>query len=332
VALGRALLRRSPTAGDEGRQPLDIAVLVAAALRLMLLRLVLLRVVLLRMAAAIGLLLSRGEELSIARQVGLRVTGAERHLIVWLGRPGDILVAVIAAVIAHVGSAFRTEEWRGLPELLLRSGDQAQIMLGVLVVVLRRHRIAGRLRIARKLNVFLGNMRRCAADFDVRPVRFVDPGEWIVALAVSPPHTLVLTVSHGLRVRQPLIGAVNAAVSSIRTRSIKHIRAAALAKARTSNAGLRVGAPKRIAMIFKLDPFRGTSAALPTFHHDRRDAGATAAMRSTDEASRSQVRRRQLHHAAFRHPSHRATGLTEPCSGPFLWRAIRTWVDSYLET
>src|SRR5262245_46267127 len=172
IARGRGLRRLSPTTRYEGRQPIDIAIL-AAALWLMMLRL----------AAAMGMLFPWGEELRIARQIGLRVAGAERHLLAGLGRA--LLVAVVGHVIAHVDSGFGAEERRGLPELLLRCGDQAEIMLGVLVVILRRHRIARRLRIARELNVFLGDMRRCAADFDIRSVRFVDPGERIVAFAVS---------------------------------------------------------------------------------------------------------------------------------------------------
>ena len=61
-----------------------------------------------------------------------------------------------------------------LPELLLRRRDQAEIMLGVLIIVFRRDRVARRRRVACKLNVFLGNMIGGAADFDVGTVRFVD--------------------------------------------------------------------------------------------------------------------------------------------------------------
>jgi hypothetical protein len=122
-------------------------------------------------------------------------------------------------------------------------------MLGVLVVILRRHRIAGRLRIARQLNVFLGNMRRCAADFDVGSVRFIDPGEGIVAFAVSPPHTLVLTVSHGLRVRQPLIGAANGRRFLDPDALDEAQPGCSPRQARTFNAGLRGGTPKSTTMI-----------------------------------------------------------------------------------
>ena len=70
-----------------------------------------------------------------------------------------------------------------LAELLLRRGDQAEIVLGVLVVVLGRDRIAGRLRIARELNVFFSNVSGVAADFHVGSVRLVDPRHRIVTLA-----------------------------------------------------------------------------------------------------------------------------------------------------
>ena len=56
-------------------------------------------------------------------------------------------------------------------------------MLGVLVVVFRRDRVAGGGRIARKLNVFLGNMIGGAPDFHVGPVQFVDARQRIVILA-----------------------------------------------------------------------------------------------------------------------------------------------------
>ena len=69
-----------------------------------------------------------------------------------------------------------------LPELLLRGGDQAEIVLGVLIVVFGGDRIAGGLRVARELDVFLGDVDGGAADLHVRAVRFVDPRQRIVAL------------------------------------------------------------------------------------------------------------------------------------------------------
>jgi hypothetical protein len=289
--------------------------------------LVLLGLVLLGLTTAIGLLLSRGKELCIARQVRLRVTGAERHLVIGFRRSAGIILAVIAEVIAHIGSALGPEERSGLPELLLGSRDQAQIMLGVLVVILRRNRIARRLRVARKLEIFLGDMRPCAADFDVGSVRFVDPGEWIVALAVSPPHTLVLTVSHGLRVRQPLIEAAKCR-RFLDPKTLNKARPGCSPRqARASSAGLRDGAPKPMIMNFKLDPFRRTPRccppsititatpvrprqyAQPMKHPDpKRGAGNHTMMISTTMMSSVRLNRTNC--------------LAEPRSGPCLQRAI----------
>ena len=58
-------------------------------------------------------------------------------------------------------------------------------MLGMLIVIFGSHRIAGRGRVARKLDVFLGHVIGGAADLHVRAVRFVDPCERIVALAAA---------------------------------------------------------------------------------------------------------------------------------------------------
>jgi hypothetical protein len=79
-------------------------------------------------------------------------------------------------------------------------------MLGVLVVVLGRDRIAGRARVTRELNVFFGDVRGSAADLDVGSVRFEHPGHRVltapvivVVIVVVIPVThplVVLTVSH----------------------------------------------------------------------------------------------------------------------------------------
>jgi hypothetical protein len=91
-----------------------------------------------------------------------------------------------------------------LAELLLRRGNQPEIMFGVLIVVLGGHGIAGSLRVTCKLDVFLSNVRGGAADFDVGTVRFIYTRERILAFAViaSPPHAL-LTISHDLPVCRP---------------------------------------------------------------------------------------------------------------------------------
>ena len=87
-------------------------------------------------------------------------------------------------------------------------------MFGVLVVVLGRDRIAGRARVTRQLNVFFGDVRGGAADFDIGPVRFEHPGHRVltapviivVVIIVVIPVThplVVLTVSHVSPLFQP---------------------------------------------------------------------------------------------------------------------------------
>ena len=87
-----------------------------------------------------------------------------------------------------------------LAELLLRRGDQPEIMFGVLVVIFGGDRVSGALRVTRELDVFLGDLLSGAADFHVRAVRLVNSRERILAFAVmvvvTSPHPLV-TVSHG---------------------------------------------------------------------------------------------------------------------------------------
>src|SRR5690606_5552920 len=55
----------------------------------------------------------------------------------------------------------------------LRGQDDAEIMLGVLEIILRHHIVADRGRVTRKLHVFLSDMGGIAADFDVRAIALV---------------------------------------------------------------------------------------------------------------------------------------------------------------
>ena len=54
----------------------------------------------------------------------------------------------------------------------------------MLQIAFGRDRIAGRLRIARQLQIFLGDMMRGAADLDVGSIRLVGPRQRIGALAI----------------------------------------------------------------------------------------------------------------------------------------------------
>ena len=85
-------------------------------------------------------------------------------------------------------------------------------MFGMLVVVLSGNGVAGRARVAGKLQIFLGDVRGRAADLDVGSVRFEHTGHRvltapvvIVVVIVPVAHPLiVLTVSHVLPLFQPL--------------------------------------------------------------------------------------------------------------------------------
>jgi hypothetical protein len=58
-----------------------------------------------------------------------------------------------------------------LLHLGLLGGQDAEVMLGVLQIVLCHHAIAGRVRVARKLKILLVDMCRRAANLYLRPVR-----------------------------------------------------------------------------------------------------------------------------------------------------------------
>lgn len=57
----------------------------------------------------------------------------------------------------------------------LGSGDDPEIVFGVLEIVFRADRIAGRLGVTGELHVFLGDMRGGPADFDIRTVALIAP-------------------------------------------------------------------------------------------------------------------------------------------------------------
>jgi hypothetical protein len=182
------------TAGDEGRQPVDV--LFVGRLELLRPRLKLLRLGLrLRL-----LLLARIERLRLA---GRKWLAADHRLVaitIVVRIVGEIAAAHIARLLLIVGL--------GLPELLLRRRDQAEIMLGVLVIIFGSDGIAGTLCITGKLEVFLGNVRGRPSNFHIRSIGLIHPRQWILMMtttfAVATPHALVLSVSHGLLFCQPL--------------------------------------------------------------------------------------------------------------------------------
>src|SRR5262249_41695809 len=137
VTLVRRSLRRRRAASDEGRQTLDVAVIVFGS-----------RV--LRMTTAktrlFAKLLTRREELGITRQIGLRIPGAEGGLFAQARQSGRLVLPLVAHVVARIVTAvhcaFATEEGCRLPELFLRRRNQAEVMLRVLEIILRRNRVS----------------------------------------------------------------------------------------------------------------------------------------------------------------------------------------------
>jgi hypothetical protein len=120
--------------------------------------------------------------------------GDLRHLreIIAAGVIALIVTELVAALAAFAHAlAIAVQAIALLTHLLAIGHDDAAVVLGVLEIVLRQYRIAGRLRISRKRDIFLGNMRRSTANFYIRAVGFKAPRQRIVvvttALAVVVP-------------------------------------------------------------------------------------------------------------------------------------------------
>ena len=84
-----------------------------------------------------------------------------------------VLLAEVLAAFARLARpphAVAVGKLAGLTQLLAIGHYDAGIVLGVLKVILRQHRVARRLGISRQRKILLGDMRRGAPDFHVRPV------------------------------------------------------------------------------------------------------------------------------------------------------------------
>jgi len=141
-----------------------------AVLRLVLLRLILLRLILLRLML-LGLILLGLILLRIAWIERLRLTGRERF-----AADVRLFVVVVIAVIAGIAAPITAltplllKIGLSLAELFLRGGDQAEIMFGMLIIILGGDRITGTLRVTGQLQIFLGDVGRRAPDFYVLTV------------------------------------------------------------------------------------------------------------------------------------------------------------------
>lgn len=107
--------------------------------RLMLMMLVMLIVlIVLMMLLRLMLLLARIELLRLARRIWL----AHLRLVV-----AAVVVALIGNIATHATAWLLLKVRLTLAKLFLRGGDQAKIMLGVLIIILGSDRIPGALRV-----------------------------------------------------------------------------------------------------------------------------------------------------------------------------------------
>jgi hypothetical protein len=218
-------------AGDERRQPLDIAVvlrrhvqrplLIVLRLRLLLrlmLRRVLLRLMMLLIVLRLMMLLIVLRLIVLLIVLRLMVLLLARIELLWFARRewfahlrlvvAVVIAVVVGRIVARAAAGRRLLEIRLiLAKLFLRGGDQAEIMFGVLIIILGGDRISGALRVAGELEIFFGDMGRRSANFHVLPVGLVHSRQRILVMmatfAIAPAHAFVLSVSHGLLFRQP---------------------------------------------------------------------------------------------------------------------------------
>ena len=116
-----------------------------------------------------------------------------------VGKAGEIVVRVVFLRLDLFARLTLVSELSLLLRLL-RGSDQSEVVLRVLQVTFRHDRIAGRLSIARELQILFADMMGGAPDLYVRPIRLVGARKRIwtfsIIVVVASTHTLVLTRSH----------------------------------------------------------------------------------------------------------------------------------------
>jgi hypothetical protein len=147
------------------------------------------------------------ERLVLAGKIGLRLTGSVGHFAHW-GHPLLPLVfALLKALVAGTLSiVLRASEMRiVLAILLLCRRNHSVVVLGMLIIIFGRNRIAGGLCVTGQLDVFFCNVGGVAPYFHIGSIRLEDARHWIVtfAMVIAPAHPLVLTVSHDFPAANP---------------------------------------------------------------------------------------------------------------------------------
>jgi len=131
--------------------------------------------------------------LLLLTRIGLLLPGLELRLLVLrrhksrFGTEVGVAVAVLTIVIQRIALGtlhWLLLLWLALPELLLCRCDEAEVVFGVLIVILGCDRIAGRTCVARKLEIFFRNVRSGSADLDVRSIGLKHPRHRVLAAPV----------------------------------------------------------------------------------------------------------------------------------------------------
>src|ERR1700737_77747 len=156
------------------------------------------------LARLVGLRFPRLISLLIARRKWLRLHRNKARLGAEIRKAFALVVAVIRGHFLFVAGLRLV-----LAKLFLSSRNQPEIMLGMLVIILRCHRISRTSRIARQLDVFFRNVGRGATNLDIGSVGLENPGHRVLAtpvvivviiiaivVPVTHPLIVILTVSH----------------------------------------------------------------------------------------------------------------------------------------
>ena len=170
VAIRPGILLRLPAARDECRKTADVLSAFLAALVGLRVGLLLVQLMLLMLRAILDLLITWRKRLRIARQIRLLLRLSRS--VAWLVLTHERLIVFVVPIEGVIAS-LRLAAARCaallmrlllvvirvlLTKLFLRRSDQAEVVLGVLVIILGGHRVARPLRITRELDVFFRDM------------------------------------------------------------------------------------------------------------------------------------------------------------------------------
>ena len=171
VAILSGILLRLPAAARyKCRKTADVLSAFGTALVGLRVGLLLMLMLLMLLRAILDLLITRRKRLRITGQIRLLLRFARR--VTWFVLAHKSRVVVVITIVAVVTAGLRLAAGRAallmrlllvvvrvlLTKLLLRCGDQAKVVLGVLIIILSGHRVARTLRVTRELDVFFRDM------------------------------------------------------------------------------------------------------------------------------------------------------------------------------